>query len=39
VRADPAYRCNAQEVAAEIAALPGLDHAVDLLETLVENPG
>jgi hypothetical protein len=27
------------EEAAEIAALPGLDHAVDLLETLVENPG
>lgn len=35
VRGESAYRRNAQEVAAEIAALPGLDHAVDLIETLV----
>jgi len=35
VQIDPAYRRNAQAVAAEIAALPGLEHAVDLLENLV----
>jgi UDP:flavonoid glycosyltransferase YjiC (YdhE family) len=35
VLADSAYQRNAQEVAAEIATLPGLDHAVELLENLV----
>ena len=35
IQTDPAYRCNAQAVAAEIAALPGLEHAVGLLENLV----
>lgn len=36
VQTDPAYRRNAQAVAAEIAALPGLEHAVELLETLID---
>jgi UDP:flavonoid glycosyltransferase YjiC (YdhE family) len=34
VRADPAYRLNAERVRDEIAVLPGPDHAVTLLERL-----
>ena len=32
--ADPAYRRNAERLRDEIAALPGMDHAVELLERL-----
>jgi UDP:flavonoid glycosyltransferase YjiC (YdhE family) len=35
VLADPTYRANAEAFAADMAALPGVDHAVDLLEQLV----
>jgi hypothetical protein len=34
VLADPSYRRNAQLVADEIAALPGVDDAVGFLESL-----
>ncbi len=35
VLADPSYRTNAERVRDEIAALPGPEHAVELLERLV----
>jgi UDP:flavonoid glycosyltransferase YjiC (YdhE family) len=35
VLADPTYRLNAEQIRDEIAALPGPDHAVRLLERLV----
>jgi UDP:flavonoid glycosyltransferase YjiC (YdhE family) len=35
VLADPTYRLNAERMRDEIAALPGPDHAVTLLERLV----
>jgi UDP:flavonoid glycosyltransferase YjiC (YdhE family) len=38
VLADPAYRRRAQEMRREMAALPGPDHAVSLLEALHRNP-
>jgi UDP:flavonoid glycosyltransferase YjiC (YdhE family) len=34
VQADPAYRRNAERVRDAMAALPGMDHAVALLERL-----
>lgn len=34
--ADPAYRANAERVRDAMAALPGIDHAVSLLEQLAE---
>ncbi len=34
VLADPAYRANAERVRDAMAALPGMDHAVALLERL-----
>jgi MGT family glycosyltransferase len=34
VLADPAFRCRAQQMKREMAALPGPDHAVDLLEAI-----
>jgi UDP:flavonoid glycosyltransferase YjiC (YdhE family) len=37
VLADPTYRLNAERIRAEIAALPGPDHAVALLERLIAN--
>jgi len=37
VLADPAYRANAARVGEEMAALPGLDHAVGLLERLARD--
>src|SRR5258708_31049704 len=35
VLSDPTYRATARRLAAEMAALPGPDHAVTLLERLV----
>jgi len=35
VLSDPAYQHTARRLAAEMAALPGPDHAVTLLERLV----
>ena len=37
VLADPAYRANAARVGEDMAALPGLDHAVGLLEQLARD--
>jgi UDP:flavonoid glycosyltransferase YjiC (YdhE family) len=36
VLGDKRYRENAQRIQAEIQAMPGLSHGVELLETLVE---
>jgi UDP:flavonoid glycosyltransferase YjiC (YdhE family) len=37
VLADPSYRANAEAFAADMANLPGVDHAVDLLERLARH--
>lgn len=39
VLADPTYRLNAEQLRDEIAALPGPDHAVKLLERLAASGG
>jgi UDP:flavonoid glycosyltransferase YjiC (YdhE family) len=39
VLADPTYRLNAEQIRDEIAALPGPDHAVRLLERLAASGG
>lgn len=37
VVADPAYRLRAREVADEVAAMPGPDAAVELIESIVRS--